>query len=161
MSDAPVVPPGTEAPDFRLQAADGSERGLEDYRGKWLVLYFYPKDNTSGCTTEALEFTGLLSEFQALGAEVVGVSRDSAASHKKFVDKHALGVTLLADPELQALQSYGAWRLKKNYGKESMGTVRSTVLVDPQGVVRAAWPKVAKAAGHAGTVLEKLRELAG
>lgn len=149
---------GQPAPDFTLPDATGGEVSLKDLRGFWVVLYFYPKDNTSGCTTEALEFTELLPEFTPLGAKVLGVSKDSVTSHQKFVDKHDLGVQLLADPELKALQSYGAWQMKKMYGKESMGTVRSTVLIDPGGVVRQTWPKVAKSAGHARKVLEALRE---
>ncbi len=152
---------GEQAPDFQLPAADGREIRLAGLRGKWVVLYFYPKDNTSGCTTEALEFTALLPEFKALGAEVLGVSKDSLASHQKFIAKHDLGVPLLADPERIVLESYGAWQLKKMCGKESMGTVRGTVIIDPEGIVRHAWPKVAKAAGHAQKVLDTLRELAG
>lgn len=160
MSETTMPQTGEKAPDVTLPNAHGQEISLQDFRGKWVVLYFYPKDNTSGCTTEALEFTQLLPEFTALDAVVLGVSKDSAASHKKFADKHELGVTLLADPERQALEAFGAWRLKKNYGKTSMGTVRSTALIDPDGVIRATWPKVAKATGHAQKVLEKLRELA-
>ena len=149
---------GSAAPDFRLPSGDGNELGLADLRGKWVVVYFYPKDNTSGCTTEAKEFTDLLPDFAALNAEVLGISKDSVTSHANFAAKHGLGVNLLADPELTVLQAYGAWRLKKSYGKESMGTVRSTLLVDPAGLVRRTWPNVAKGAGHAAKVLEALRE---
>ena len=161
MSQGQFPTPGSPAPDFRLVDAEGGSVALQELRGQWVVLYFYPKDNTSGCTTEALEFTTLLPEFEALGAAVLGVSRDSAASHRKFTDKHQLGVRLLADPGLEALQSYGAWQLKKTCGKECMGTVRSTLLIDSQGVVRKTWPKVAKAAGHAEAVLQALKELQG
>lgn len=152
---------GTKAPDFLLPDAEGREHRLADFAGRWLVLYFYPKDSTSGCTAEALEFSSLLPQFAALGAAVVGVSKDSPASHAKFIAKNDLTVPLLADTDLSALTAYGAWRLKKLYGKESLGTVRSTYLIDPSGVVRRAWPKVAKAAGHAATVLAALTELAG
>ena len=155
--NVPVV--GQPAPDFTLPDARGGEVSLQDLQGSWVVLYFYPRDNTSGCTTEALEFTELLPEFTAMGAKVLGVSKDSAASHQKFIDKHNLGVQLLSDPGLKALQSYGAWQMKKMYGKESMGTVRSTVLIDPEGIVRQTWPKVAKSAGHAQKVLQSLQAL--
>jgi peroxiredoxin Q/BCP len=153
---------GAKAPDFLLPDAEGREHRLSDFAGRWLVLYFYPKDSTSGCTTEALEFSALLPQFEALGAAVVGVSKDSQGSHARFIAKHELTVPLLADPGLSSLNAYGAWRMKKMYGKEGLGTVRSTYLIDPSGVVRRAWPKVAKAAGHAATVLAALTaELAG
>ncbi|MFP5260072.1 MAG: peroxiredoxin [Acidobacteriota bacterium] len=161
MSDAPWPVEGDPAPDFSLPDADGRVHSLADYSGKWLVLYFYPKDSTSGCTTEALEFSGLLPRFLALGAQVVGVSRDKPGSHRKFIDKHELTVTLLSDPELATLAAYGAWREKKVCGKDCLGTVRSTFLIDPKGVVRGAWPQVAKALGHAETVLAALTRLAG
>ncbi len=161
MSDAPWPVVGDPAPDFSLPDADGRVHSLADYSGKWLVLYFYPKDSTSGCTTEAVEFSGLLPRFLALGATVVGVSRDKPASHRKFIDKHELTVTLLSDPELAVLTAYGAWREKKVCGKDCLGTVRSTFLIDPKGVVRGAWGQVAKAAGHAQTVLDELTRLAG
>lgn len=154
---SPIPEAGVQAPDFRLPDAEGREVGLADLNGRWVVLYFYPKDNTSGCTAEAREFTELLPEFSALNAEVLGVSKDSVASHAAFVKKHDLNVRLLADPELKVLQAYGAWRMKKSYGQQSMGTVRSTVLIDPAGMVRKTWPKVAKGAGHAAEVLEVLR----
>ena len=152
---------GSPAPDFSLSDADGRIRSLADFSGRWLVLYFYPKDSTSGCTTEAVEFSGLLPRFLALGANVVGVSRDKPASHRKFIDKHELTVTLLSDPDTATLAGYGAWREKKVCGKDCVGTVRSTFLIDPKGVVRKAWPQVAKAAGHAEAVLAALTGLAG
>ena len=161
MSETPWPVEGDPAPDFNLPDADGRRRALADYTGKWLVLYFYPKDSTSGCTTEAVEFSGLLPRFLALGADIVGVSRDKPASHRKFIDKHELTVTLLCDPELATLTAYGAWREKKVCGKACVGTVRSTYLIDPKGVVRHAWPQMAKAAGHAETVLAALTALAG
>lgn len=152
---------GDKAPAFCLSAAGRADVRLEDYAGKWLVVYFYPKDDTPGCTTEALEFTALLPEFRALGAEVVGISKDSVAAHEKFAAKHNLEVTLLSDGDKAALEAYGAWREKTSYGKTAMGVVRSTYLLDPQGVVRAAWPKMAKAEGHAAVVLAELRRLQG
>ena len=152
---------GSPAPDFSLSDADGRIHSLADFSGRWLVLYFYPKDSTSGCTTEAVEFSGLLPRFLALGADVVGVSRDKPASHRKFIDKHELTVMLLSDPDTATLAAYGAWREKKVCGKDCVGTVRSTFLIDPKGIVRKAWPQVAKAAGHAEAVLAALTGLAG
>ena len=161
MTEATWPEVGSKAPDFSLPDADGRIHTLAEFAGRWLVLYFYPKDSTSGCTTEALEFSSLMPRFVALEAAVVGISRDKPASHAKFITTNALTVQLLADTELTALTAYGAWRLKKNYGKETLGTVRSTVLIDAQGVVRHVWPKVAKAAGHAAAVLATLTEMAG
>jgi peroxiredoxin Q/BCP len=148
---------GDPAPDFSLASSEGKVVRLSDYKGKYVVLYFYPKDNTSGCTTEALEFTELQSEFERLQAVVLGVSKDSVESHRKFVEKQGLTILLLSDPDKKALESYGAWQLKKMYGKESWGVVRSTFLVGPDGRIVQSWPKVAKAAGHAAKVLEELR----
>ena len=156
-----MVDIGDAAPQFCLPGMDEREVCLDDFKGKWLVLYFYPKDSTSGCTTEAVEFSGLLPRFMAFGADVVGVSRDKPASHRKFIDKNELTVTLLSDPETATLAAYGAWREKKVCGKACVGTVRSTFLVDPKGVVRKSWGQVAKAAGHAEAVLAALGELAG
>ena len=143
---------------FSLPDQNGNKRALEDYAGKWLVIYFYPKDNTSACTLEARSFTALIGEFAAEGAAVVGVSPDSVKSHSGFAAKQELGVTLLSDPEHVLLEAAGVWRKKKLYGKEHMGVVRGTALVDPRGVTREVWTKV-KAAGHAEEVLAKLREL--
>ncbi|NLW82690.1 MAG: peroxiredoxin, partial [Desulfovibrionales bacterium] len=131
---------------------------LEDFRGQWVVLYFYPKDNTPGCTVEAQEFSTLKDQFSALNAVVLGMSPDSVSSHQKFTGKHGLEVNLLSDPEHQILEQFGAWRLKKNYGKEYMGVRRSTFLIDPSGVIRHTWAEV-KAAGHAAEVLATLRNL--
>ncbi|NPA86606.1 MAG: peroxiredoxin [Candidatus Diapherotrites archaeon] len=147
-----------EAPDFCLKGIDfeGKEREicLKDLRGKWVVLYFYPKDNTSGCTIEAKEFTELLPEFEKLGAVVIGVSKDSIESHRKFREKHGLRVTLLSDPETKVIRAYGAWG-KKFRGE---GTIRSTFIIDPQG--RIVWEKRnVRARGHAAKVLETLKEL--
>jgi len=158
MIDFKIPAPGDPAPGFCLRGTSGSDSRLEDYRGKWVVLYFYPKDNTPGCTVEAQEFSALKSDFAALNGVVLGMSPDSITSHQGFTDKHGLQVDLLSDPDHQILEQFGAWRLKKNYGKEYMGVARSTFLIDPSGVVRHAWPEV-KAAGHAAEVLAKLKEL--
>jgi peroxiredoxin Q/BCP len=158
MIDFKIPTPGDPAPGFCLRGSSGADTRLEDLRGHWVVLYFYPKDNTPGCTVEAQEFSALKSQFDALGARVLGLSPDSVKSHQGFTDKHGLAIELLSDPQHQILQQFGAWRLKKNYGKEYMGVARSTYLIDPHGVVRHAWPEV-KAAGHAAEVLQRLREL--
>lgn len=147
---------GKKAPVFCLAADDGETVCLKDLEGRWVVLYFYPKDNTSGCTTEALEFSERAADFSAMNASVMGMSRDSAASHKKFKEKHNLSVKLLSNPEHDVLEAYGAWGTKKMYGKESAGIIRSSVLIDPEGIVRKAWPK-AKSSGHAQEVLETVR----
>ncbi len=160
-SEVTIPEQGQAAPQFCLPDAEGEQLCLKDLAGKWVVLYFYPKDNTSGCTTEALEFTAMKGDFEALNAVVLGVSKDSEASHQKFIEKHGLTVRLLSDPEKEVLQLYGAWRLKKMYGKESMGVVRSTFLINPDQKIAKAWPRVAKTAGHAGKVIEALREAAG
>ncbi|ACL03897.1 alkyl hydroperoxide reductase/ Thiol specific antioxidant/ Mal allergen [Desulfatibacillum aliphaticivorans] len=161
MADDIIPQAGDKAPDFCLKDGNENEVCLKDFAGKWTVLYFYPRDNTSGCTTEALEFTALLPEFEKNNAAVIGVSKDSTASHKKFTDKHSLGVTLLSDPDKEVLEKYGAWRLKKMYGKESMGVVRSTFLIDPKGKIHTAWGRVGKAAGHAQKVLDVLVKAVG
>jgi peroxiredoxin Q/BCP len=122
------------------------------------VLYFYPKDNTSGCTREAVDFTQALPILKSLGAEVLGISRDSPASHKKFTEKHSLEIKLASDTDHKVTEAYGAWALKKMYGKESYGVVRSTFLIDPQGKVAHAWKKVS-VKGHAEAVAEKLRQI--
>ena len=158
MIDFKIPVPGEPAPGFCLRNTAGSETRLEDYLGKWVVLYFYPKDNTPGCTVEAQEFSALQDEFEALKAVVLGMSPDSVKSHQGFTGKHELRVDLLSDPDHRILEQFGAWRLKKNYGKEYMGVGRSTFLIDPAGVIRHAWPEV-KAAGHAAEVLAKLKEM--
>ncbi len=151
---------GEKAPQFCLPNQDNEEVCLRDLAGSWVVLYFYPKDNTPGCTTEALDFTAHLDEFEALGATVLGVSPDSVKKHQNFIAKKELRVTLLADEEKKVCQAYGVWQLKKNYGREYMGVVRSTFLIDPDGIIRAKWEKV-RVKGHVEAVLEKLRELTG
>ena len=151
---------GKPFPNFQLPDQNEQLHSLQDFAGKWLVVYFYPRDNTSGCTLEAKSFTDLAGQFADHGAVIVGVSPDSVKSHCGFIAKHGLGITLLSDPERALLEAAGAWQKKKLYGKEHMGVVRSTALVDPQGVVREVWTKV-KAAGHAEEVLARLRQLHG
>ena len=155
-----MVEVGDIAPDFCLPMAADREFCLKDREKGWLVLYFYPKDNTSGCTREAVDFTLHLPDFKKLGAEVAGISRDSPASHEKFAAKHGLGVTLLSDPDHKVTEAYGAWALKKMYGKESFGVIRSTFLIDPEGRVAYIWRRV-KVDGHANAVIERLQKLQG
>lgn len=150
---------GSKAPDFCLPSDDGNQICLKDFRGKWVVLYFYPKDNTSGCTREALDFTSRLNDFMKLGAVVIGVSPDPVESHKKFRMKHSLKVILLSDEEHKVLEMYGVWGKKKRYGKEYYGVIRSTFLIDPQGIVRKVWRNV-RVAGHVDQVLQTLEDLA-
>lgn len=147
---------GQPAPDFTTEDAGGNRVSIKDYSDVWLVLYFYPKDNTPGCTTEAIGFSELASQFKELGAEIVGVSPDSAKSHCKFIDKHNLSITLLTDPEHQVIETYGAWRLKKFMGKEYMGVVRSTFLIAPGGKIAKVWDQV-RVKGHVAKVLEELQ----
>jgi len=153
-----MITVGQNAPDFCLPDKDGNERCLKDYRGKWVVLYFYPKDNTSGCTLEATDFSAKNDEFMAAGAEVVEVSCDSTASHRNFADKHGLTISLLSDTGRTVVSQWGVWGKKKLYGKEYEGTIRSTFLIDPGGTVRAVWDKVS-VKDHAADVLERLRGL--
>jgi len=153
-----MVEIGDVAPQFCLSGADEREICLKDYPGRWLVLYFYPKDNTSGCTREAVDFTAALPLLHDLGAVVLGVSRDSPASHRKFAEKHGLKVTLASDQDHKVTEAYGAWAIKKMYGKESYGTVRSTFLIDPQGKVAHIWKKVS-VKGHVDAVAKRLAEL--
>ncbi len=155
---AELLEAGTKAPEFKLANQDDTDVSLEDFKGKWVILYFYPKDNTSGCTTEALEFTALKDELEDLDAVILGVSPDSTKSHRNFISKKELGISLLSDPEHQVTETYGAWQLKKNYGREYYGVVRSTVLIDPSGRTAFSWTKV-KAKGHAAAVKAKLEEL--
>jgi thioredoxin-dependent peroxiredoxin len=151
---------GVKAPDFRLPDQNGREIHLETFKGKWVVLYFYPKDNTPGCTAEACDFTGELAGFENLGAVVLGASPDSAKSHRGFIEKQNLKITLLSDPDHSVMESYGAWQEKSMYGKKYMGVQRSTFLIDPQGKLAHFWPKV-KVKGHVAEVRSKLEELQG
>jgi len=149
---------GSSAPGFTLPDSEGTSRSLNDFKGRWVVLYFYPRDNTSGCTLEAIDFTNRAADFKKRKALILGISPDSETSHRKFITKHGLGITLLSDSDRKVLELYGAWQLKKLYGKESYGVVRSTFLIDPEGVIRRVWDKV-KVHGHVDEVFESLKEL--
>ena len=147
---------GMKAPDFTLPDKDGTPVSLSDFAGKKVVLYFYPKDNTPGCTRQACAFAATYGEFEQLGVTVIGVSKDSAASHQKFADKHSLPFILLSDPELTAIQAYDVWQEKKLYGKVSMGVVRTTYVIDEHGVIEKAMPKV-KPDTNAAEILDYLK----
>ncbi|MBI1869674.1 MAG: thioredoxin-dependent thiol peroxidase [Chlamydiae bacterium] len=155
-----MIKVGDKAPDFKLFDQNKNEVSLKNFKGQWIVLYFYPKDSTPGCTREAIGFTQDLVDFKKLNAVILGVSPDSIESHCKFIENEKLKVTLLSDPEHKLLESYGAWGLKKNYGKEYFGVIRSTYLIDLKGNVAAFWPNV-KVDGHIEEVKEKLMELEG
>ena len=133
---------GTKAPAFELPDQDGKLHKLEDYRGKKVILYFYPKDKTPGCTKQACGFSDRYPQFMENGAVILGVSKDSVASHKKFADKYGLVFTLLADPERKVIETYDVWKEKKNFGKVSMGVVRTTYLIDEDGIIIKANDKV-------------------
>jgi len=148
---------GDKAPAFTLQDETGRKFALSGQKSKWAVVYFYPRDNTSGCTKEACEFTSLFKQFEKLDATVIGISPDSQESHRKFIEKQALKVKLLSDPAHKVMSKYGAWGTKMMYGKKHMGVIRSTFLIDPKGKIAHVWYKV-KAAGHAEKVIEKLGE---
>jgi peroxiredoxin Q/BCP len=159
MADAPITV-GNKAPAFTLADQNGEKVKLTDLTGQWVVLYFYPKDDTPGCTKEACEFTEGLEAFEGMNAKVLGCSPDSPDKHQKFIDKYDLQLTLLSDPEKKVMTKYGAFGEKKSYGKTVQGVIRSTVLIDPQGKVAHHWRNV-KAAGHAEKVRQKLEELQG
>ena len=148
---------GTHAPDFTLPDQNGEMRSLSDYRGKKVILYFYSKDMTGGCTKQACGFAALYPQFTEKGAVILGVSKDTVASHKRFEQKYGLPFPLLADPELQAIQAYGVWQEKKLYGKVSMGVVRTTYLIDENGVIAKAFGKV-KAAENPAQMLAEITE---
>ena len=146
---------GTKAPDFTLPDQNGEMRSLADYKGQKVILYFYPKDMTAGCTKQACAFGELYPQFREKGAVVLGVSKDSVASHKKFEEKYGLPFTLLSDPELKVIKAYGVWQEKKLYGKVTMGVVRTTYLIDENGIILRAYTKV-KAADNAAQMLGEL-----
>ncbi|EHL14023.1 hypothetical protein HMPREF9624_01799 [Oribacterium asaccharolyticum ACB7] len=146
---------GTQAPDFTLPDQNGNRHSLSDYRGKKVILYFYPKDNTPGCTKQACGFAERYPQFIEKGAVVLGISKDSVASHKKFEEKYGLPFTILSDPELVAIQAYDVWQEKKNYGKTYMGVVRTTYLIDEEGKIAKAFDKV-KAADNPEQMLGEL-----
>ena len=147
---------GMKAPDFSLSDQHGNTVSLADFAGKKIVLYFYPRDNTPGCSRQACAFAGAYEDFKTMDVAVIGVSKDSVASHVKFAEKYSLPFTLLSDPELQAIQAYDVWQEKKNYGKVSMGVVRSTYIIDENGVIEKVMPKV-KPDTNAAEILECLR----
>ena len=147
-----------KAPEFTLANQDEVEVSLRDLEGKWVVLYFYPKDNTPGCTTEACEFTEALPVFDSLNAVILGVSPDSPKKHRNFIAKKELLITLLADENKEVCEKYGVWQLKKMCGKEYMGVVRSTFLISPEGKIEAIWEKV-RVKGHVEAVKQKLEEI--
>ena len=151
-----MLPINTPAPDFELLDQNGEARRLSDYRGQKVILYFYPKDMTSGCTKQACSFRDLMPQFREKRAVILGVSRDSVASHKKFEQTHGLPFPLLSDPDLTVIQAYDVWKEKKNYGKVSMGVVRTTYLIDENGIIVKAFDKV-KAAENPGQMLEALQ----
>ncbi len=151
---------GDKAPLFCLPDQDDKQVCLKDFGGRWVVLYFYPKDQTPGCTKEACEFTERLEDFARMDATVLGVSTDSTESHRKFAAKNKLSIELLSDPKHETIAAYGAWQPKKFMGKEFMGTVRATFIIDPKGKVAHIWPSV-KPWGHANEVKQKLAELSG
>jgi peroxiredoxin Q/BCP len=153
-----MLEPGQPAPDFTLPDQDGRPVSLSSRRGSKVVLYFYPKDDTPGCTKEACAFRDARADYEKLGAQVLGISPDTAASHRKFADKYGLPFTLLADPDKTVCQAYGVWKEKTLYGKKSMGVERTTVLIDENGVIRRVFPRV-RVEGHSEKVLEALREM--
>jgi len=157
---------GNIAPDFVLKDQDDKNVSLKDFKGKWVVLYFYPKDNTSGCTKEACDFTEQKFDYSNLNAEILGVSSDNIESHQRFIQKHNLGITLLSDAEKTVMKAYGVWGLKKNYGKEYEGVIRSTFLISPYQKIAAIWSnvkvRVKRKSGevkHVELVKNKLAEL--
>lgn len=155
-----MIEVGKKAPAFALESSDGGKVKLSDLAGKVVVLYFYPRDNTPGCTLEAQDFRDALPALKKLGATVLGVSKDSIASHCKFRDKYDLTFPLLSDPDGKVLEAYGAWGDKVMYGKKMKGIIRSTVLIDDKGKVAKHWPKVS-VKGHAAEVVEAVKELGG
>lgn len=154
-----MIEEGKRAPAFNLASSEGGKVALKDLKGQIVVLYFYPRDSTPGCTTEALDFTAALPKLQKLGATVLGVSRDSIESHCKFRDKQGLKFPLLSDPEATTIEKYGAWGEKNLYGKKSMGILRTTVLIDADGKVAKIFPKV-RVKGHVDAVVDAVRTLA-
>ena len=155
-----MLKPDDKAPSFKLPDKDINLISLDNFMGKWVVLYFYPKDNTPGCTTEACDFSVNITDFEKLDAVVIGISPDTPDSHKKFINKYSLKVLLLSDVEHKVIEEYGAWQLKKNYGKEYMGVVRSTYIIDPKGKIAYLWKQVS-VKDHVTEVGEKLKNLMG
>lgn len=150
-----MIQPGTSAPDFELPDQNGNIRTLKEFRGKKVILYFYPKDNTAGCTKQACGFAELYPQFNEKGATIIGISKDSVASHKKFEEKYNLNFILISDTQLEAIQAYDVWHEKTMCGKKSMGVVRTTYLIDENGIITKAMEKV-KAAENPGDMLKSL-----
>lgn len=148
---------GEKAPDFKLQDKDGKEVALSDFSGKKVVLYFYPRDNTPGCSRQACAFAGAYEQFKALDVVVIGISKDSTASHQRFAEKYELPFILLSDPERIAIEAYDVWQEKKNYGKVSMGVVRTTYIIDENGKIEKVMKKV-KPDTNAAEILEYLKQ---
>jgi peroxiredoxin Q/BCP len=146
------------APDFTLPDQNGQNHSLGDYSGKWLVLYFYPQDDTPGCTTEACAFRDERDVIAEHGAEVIGISKDSVASHKRFAEKYGLNFTVLSDPDHQTIEAYGAWSPKKMFGREYLGTIRTTFIINPEGAIARKFPNVSPK-GHALEIIQALDEL--
>lgn len=153
-----MIPIGQPAPDFSLNDQDGKPVTLADCKGSPLVLYFYPKDDTPGCTKEACAFRDAFAEYRKRGARILGVSPDPSSSHARFAEKYQLPFTLLADPDHEVCESYGVWKEKNMYGRKSMGVERTTYLIDGEGIVRAAFPRV-KVDGHSDAVLRAIEGL--
>ncbi len=158
MQKSELLPIGQKAIDFCLPDFEDKLHCLKEKKGQWIILYFYPKDNTPGCTTQACDFNQSLPDFSNANAAIIGVSPDSPQSHKKFIDKHGLSFLLLCDIQHTVLEQYGVWQTKKNYGKEYLGVVRTTYLIDPAGITRERWDKVS-VKDHAQKVIARLREL--
>ncbi len=153
-----IINIGEKAPIFQAVNQNNDLVSLEDFLNQWVIVYFYPKDNTPGCTTEAKDFTAYEQEFRELGVKIIGISPDSSQSHQKFCNKHQLTITLLSDAEHEIASNYGVWQLKKFMGKEYMGVVRSTFLINPEGNIAHIWPKV-KVKGHVEAVFNHLKQL--
>jgi peroxiredoxin Q/BCP len=151
-----TVSEGDEAPDFCLLNQDEKEVCLNQYRGKNVILYFYPKDNTPGCSLEAMSFTKFKDEFEEINTVILGISKDSCLSHQRFIEKKDLNLTLISDPDKEIHKKYGVWRLKKFMGREFMGTIRSTFLIDTHGVIQKIWDNV-RVKGHVEQVLEEVK----
>lgn len=152
-----MITEGKKAPDFTLSDQDGNKVKLSDFKGKHVVLYFYPKDNTSGCTKEACNFRDTFPEFKKVDAVILGVSPDSVSSHKKFAEKYDLPFRLLADEDKKVVEKYGVWKEKNMYGKKYMGVERTTFVIDPEGKIKKIFPKV-KVDNHHNEVLEALKD---
>lgn len=149
---------GDKVPDFKLPSSTDKEISLADFKGKKIVLYFYPKDDTPGCTTEACDFRDAAQSYAELNTVIVGVSKDALNSHEKFIEKYKLPFVLLSDTELKLMEAFGVWKEKTMYGKTALGVSRSTFLIDENGILIKAWPNI-KATGHVGKVLEELKNL--